>query len=134
MKCVSGPLTPAQVLEELPEIVNLLRLGGIEELLVEFGSGCKLEAQRLWQDTVVGLADLAAFIQRSIEEGIYSPGRADLILQDRDRSFECLFCHESDIHLETEDVSMIEKVNKRWMDKGYKGFKMAAAGEDWEPI
>lgn len=133
MNCVSGPLTPAQVLDELPEIVKLLRLSGIEELLVEFGSGCKLEAQRLWQDMEVRLNDLVAFVQRSIEEGIYSPGRADLIVQDRDRNFECLFCHESDIHVVTEDMSMIEQVNKRWMEKGYKGFKLAA-NEDWQPI
>jgi len=133
MKCVSGPLTPVQVLEELPEIVKLLRVGGIEKLLVEYGQGCKLEMAQLWQDIEVSLSDLMAFIQGSIERGIYSPGEADLVLQDHDHNFECLFCHESDIHLETEDSSFLEQVTKRWMDKGYKGFKLAAS-EDWEPI
>jgi len=134
MTCVTGPLSVAQLLDEVPEIVKLLESSGIDRLLVEYGWGCKLEPGQLWQDIEIPLPELAAFIEASIQQGIYSPGQADLVVQDRDRTFECLFCHESDIHLETEDMSMIEHVNKRWMDKGYKGFKVAAASEDWEPI
>ena len=89
MKCVTGPLTPTQLLDEVPEIVRLLECGGIEELLVEYGSGCKLEADQLWQEIQIRSIDLVAFIQSSIEKGIYSPGHSDLVLQDRDRSFEC---------------------------------------------
>ncbi len=133
MKCVTGHLTPTQLLEEVPEIVRLLECGGIEELLVEYGSGCKLQADQLWQEIQIRSIDLVAFIQSSIEKGIYSPGEADLVLQDRDRSFECLFCHESDIHLATDDDGILTQAAQRWMDKGYGGFKLAAS-EDWEPI
>jgi hypothetical protein len=133
MKCVTGPLTPTQLLEEVPEIVRLLESGGIQDLLVEYGSGCKLEADQLWQEIQIRSMDLVAFIQSSIEKGIYSPGQSDLVLQDRDRSFECLFCHESDIHLATDDDGILTQAAQRWMDKGYGGFKLAAS-EDWEPI
>jgi hypothetical protein len=133
MTCVTGPLTAVQILDEVPEIVNLLQANGIESLTVEYGWGCKLEASRLWQDIEVRLQDLVAFIRSSIEQGIYSPGQADLVLQDRDRTFECLFCHESDIHLVTDDGGLITQATRRWMDKGYGGF-MAAANENWEPI
>ena len=133
MTCVTGPLTPAQLLDEVPEIVKLLQSSGIENLTVEYGWGCKLETSQLWQDIEVRLQDLVAFILSSIEKGIYSPGCADLVLQDRDRTFECLFCHESDIHLVTEDDGLITQATRRWLDKGYGGF-MAAANENWEPI
>jgi hypothetical protein len=133
MTCVTGPLTPTQLLEEVPEIVKLLQSSGIKDMVVEFGSGCKLEAHQLWQDIEIRLLDLVAFIQNSIEKGIYSPGKADLVLQDRGRSFECLFCHESDIHLMTDDDGILTQATRRWMDKGYGGFKLAAS-EDWEPI
>jgi hypothetical protein len=133
MKCVTGPLTPTQLLDEVPEIVRLLESGGIQDLLVEYGWGCKLEADQLWQEIQIRSIDLAAFIQSSIEKGIYSPGQSDLVLQDRDRSFECLFCHESDIHLATDDDGILTQAAQRWMDKGYGGFKLAAS-EDWEPI
>lgn len=133
MKCVTGPLTPTQLLEEVPEIVRLLESGGIQDLLVEYGSGCKLEADQLWQEIQIRSMDLVAFIQSSIEKGIYSPGQSDLVLQDRDRSFECLFCHESDIHLATDDDGILTQAARRWMDKGFGGFKLAAS-EDWEPI
>src|SRR6185295_17819842 len=132
MTCVTGPLTPVQILDEVPEIVKLLQSSGIENLMVEYGWGCKLESSRLWQDIEVRLQDLVAFIRHSIEDGIYSPGQADLVLQDRDRTFECLFCHESDIHLVTDDDGLITEATRRWIDKGYGGF-MAAANENWEP-
>jgi hypothetical protein len=133
MTCVTGPLTTTQLLEELPEIVKLLQTNGIKDLVVEFGSGCNLEANQLWQEIDIGLMDLVAFIQNSIEKGIFSPGQADLVLQDRDRSFECLLCHESDIHLMSDDDAIITEATRRWMDKGYGGFKMAA-NTDWEPM
>jgi hypothetical protein len=122
-----------QLLEEVPEIVKLLASSGIDNLVVEYGWGCKLEPGELWQDIDVRLPDLPAFIQGSIEKGIYSPGQADLVLQDRDRTFECLFCHESDIHLVTDHDGLITEATRRWMDKGYGGFR-AAANENWEPI
>ena len=133
MTCVTGPLTPVQLLEEVPEIVKLLASNGIDNLVVEYGRGCKLDPGELWQDIEVRLPDLPAFIQGSIEKGIYSPGQADLVLQDRDRTFECLLCHESDIHLVTDDDGLITEATRRWMDKGYGGFR-AAANENWEPI
>ena len=90
MTCVTGPLTPGQLLDEVSEIVKLLQTTGIKYLVVEFGSGCKLEPNQLWQEIDIGLIDLVAFVQDSIEKGIFSPGQADLVLQDRDRSFEWL--------------------------------------------
>jgi hypothetical protein len=113
--------------------VKLLQTTGIKNLVVEFGSGCKVEANELWQEIDIGLIDLVAFIQNSIEKGIFSPGQADLVLQDRDRSFECLLCHESDIHLMSDDDTIITEATRRWMDKGYGGFKMAA-NADWDPM
>ena len=133
MTCITGPLTPTQLLEEVPQIVKWLQSNGIDDLVVEYGWGCNLEPGQLWQDIEVRLAELAAFIQNSIEKGIYSPGQSDLVLQDRDRTFECLFCHESDIHLATQHGALIAEAARRWLDKGYGGF-MTAANENWEPI
>ena len=81
MTCVTGPLTPVQLLEEVPEIVKLLASNGIDNLVVEYGWGCKLDPGELWQDIEVRLPDLPAFIQGSIEKGIYSPGQAETVLQ-----------------------------------------------------
>src|SRR5260370_37577976 len=98
MTCVTGPLTPVQLLEEVPEIVKLLASSGIDNLVVEYGWGCKLEPGELWQDIEVRLADLPAFIQGSLQKGLYSPGQAHLVLRDRHPTFECLFCHASVSH------------------------------------
>ena len=42
MTCVTGSLTPTQLLEEIPEIVKLLETTGVSDLVVEFGSGLSL--------------------------------------------------------------------------------------------
>lgn len=133
MTFVTSPLTPTQLLEEIPQIAGWLQSNGIDNLVVEYGSGCKLEPKLLWQDIEVRLADLVSFVQSSIEQGIYSPGQADLVVHDRDRTVECLFCHESDIHLATDHESILTQAAQRWLDKGYGGFKLAAS-EDWEPF
>lgn len=133
MKCVTGPLTPAQLLGEIPEIVRLLETCGIQNLLVEYGPGCKLEAGELWKQVEIRALDVVAFIQDSVDKGIFLPGQADLLLQDRDGIFECLLCRDSDIHLTTQDDGLIVEATRRWMDKGYGGFRMAT-GEDWQPI
>ena len=133
MKCVTGPLTSAQLLEEIPEIVRLLASNGVDNVVVEYGWGCKLQTGELWQDISIRLADLVTFIASSIEKGIFLPGQADLLLQDRDQSFECLLCRDSDIHLSTDNDAILAEATQRWMDKGYGGFKLASA-EDWEPI
>ncbi|HKW98922.1 MAG TPA: hypothetical protein VJN43_14380 [Bryobacteraceae bacterium] len=133
MKCVTGPLTSAQLLEEIPEIVRLLASNGVDNVVVEYGWGCKLQTGELWQDISMRVADLVTFIASSIEKGIFLPGQADLLLQDRDQSFECLLCRDSDIHLSTDNDAILAEATRRWMDKGYGGFKLASA-EDWEPI
>jgi hypothetical protein len=133
MMCVTGPLTPRQLLDEVPEILQLLRASGIDRLLVEYGSGCKVKPGQLWQDIEIRPPELIAFLRASIEQGIYSPGEADIVLLDRDWTFECLLCHESDIHLVSQDDALITAAARRWMNKRYGGF-LATANENWEPI
>jgi hypothetical protein len=133
MTFVTSPLTRTQLLDEIHQIVGWLQSNGIDDLVIEYGSGCKLEPELLWRDIEVRRADLVPFIQTSIDNGIYAPGEADLVVQDRDRTFECLFCHESDIHLATDDEGILTQAAQRWLDKGYGGFKLAAS-ENWEPF
>jgi hypothetical protein len=121
------------LLDEIPQIVGWLQSNGIDDLVIEYGSGCKLEPELLWRDIAVRRTDLVPFIESSIKNGIYAPGEADLVVHDRDRTFECLFCHESDIHLATDDEGILTQAAQRWLDKGYGGFKLAAS-EDWEPF
>jgi len=134
MQCVTGPLTSTQLVEEVSEIVRLLQSNGIDRVVVEYGWGCKpLAAGQLWQDIEIEVPELVAFIEQAIRTGVFSPGEADLMVQDRSHSFECLLCRESDIHLVTEDEAILAQATRRWMEMGFGGFKLAAA-EDFEPI
>jgi hypothetical protein len=134
MEIVTGQITATQVQGEvIPDIVELLRSLGVDDLLVEYGWGCRIDTNKLWSDMEVKVGDLPSLAKRSIEEGIYVPNQCDLILQDRSRTFTFNLCHESDIHLTTENPTLIEKASKQWAVRGYGGFRRSADG-NWSPL
>jgi hypothetical protein len=120
MEIVSKELTAAQLLAEIPAIVEAFRHMGLEELTVVFGwaSGC--ETDRWWQPRFVTSAGLESFIRQHVEERIFLPGNSDLHICDRANIVEFLLCHESDIHLRTEDAATAVTIGQAWDRKGYR--------------
>ncbi len=120
MKIGSGPITSSQVLDEVPEIAKLLRSNGIEDAIVYYGWGTRLEINQLWSPIEVKVEDLPAFVRDSVAQGIFSPGNSDLIIEDKARTLNFLLCHESDIHLMTENQKLINETNRHWSEMGYR--------------
>ncbi len=108
-----------QIVEEVPEIVELLRAHGIEDVIVEHGWGSGLEIDELWHPIPVKARDLPAFVERATKEGVFLPGSADLTIRNLSRSVQFTLCHESDIHLVTDDNSLIDQTSRHWSEKGY---------------
>ena len=119
MKIGTGPITGSQVLDEVHEIATLLRSSGIEDLAVYYGWGSRLEINQLWTPIDIKVEDLPAFVRDSVEQGIFSPGNSDLIIEDKAGSVKFLLCHESDIHLTTENLKLIEETKRHWSEKRY---------------
>jgi hypothetical protein len=119
MRIGSGPITSSQVLDEAPEIAKLLRLSGIDDVVVYYGWGSRLEINQLWTPIHVKVEDLPGFVRDSVEQGIFSPGNSDLIIEDKDGTLTFLFCHESDIHLMTKNQELIDETKRHWREKGY---------------
>ena len=121
MKIGSGPITSRQVLDEVLEIVRLLRASGIEDVIVYYGWGSRLEINQLWSPININLDNLPAFVRDSVEKGVFSPGNSDLIIEDKAGTLTFLLCHESDIHLMTENRNLIDETKRHWREKGYPG-------------
>jgi len=119
MKIESSPLTGVQIAEEVPAIAEILSANGIEDVIVSNGWGAGLTVDELWKPFHVKTRELATFLNSSIGNGVFRPGNSDLFIEDEAKSFEFLLCHESDIHLKTENPKLIEQTAEHWAEKGY---------------
>jgi hypothetical protein len=120
MEIVTRRLNAAQLLAEIPEIVEMFRLNGLEHLTVEFGWGSGQAIDQCWYPHLVSLVDLESFIQRRLNEDVFLPGQSDLFIRDSTNVVEFLLCHESDIHLRTENAAIAKMIEQAWDRKGYR--------------
>lgn len=117
---VAGPLTGEQMLQEVPEIANLFASRGMEILLVEFGLYSTVDSDELWKQFEVPASDLSTFITVRVKKNALSLGSGDLFIGDRERTILFKLCHESDIHLMTENKAFLEQVEHLWTAKGFR--------------
>ena len=114
MKIVSGLMAPEQMLEEAHEIVALFKKLAVQDLVVWYGFGCDCEFDEQYQEIEVKTDDLLGFLSGTIARGVYLPGDADLFIESRPPSILFLLCHESDVHLETDDEQAADHFRARW--------------------
>lgn len=111
---VTSTITTAGVLQQIGEAVNVLKYLGHENIVIQYGWGCNLDYEDLWKPIPVRIDTLMENITKSKEEGIFMPGSSDLYVSDLVGSFQLKFCHESDIHLSTNDRHLFESITKVW--------------------
>jgi hypothetical protein len=114
-------------------ITKVLQGNGVKHLLVKYGWGCNLDIDSLWRDIAVETDGLVSFAHLSESQGIYRLGSSDLIIEDNYHSFRFLLCHESDIHLETHNESLIEAILYGWNLRGLGVLKSGPDGK-WVPV
>jgi hypothetical protein len=132
VEVVSGQQTTEQILQEVSDVSGLFVREGFRHLMVECGWGCKWDSDQLWKANFVDANDLPTFVGALINDGIFTPGKADLFIRDEDQRLTLKFCHESDIHLSTNSGPILEHIVSSWLRKGYGGFERV--GENWLPL
>jgi len=123
MEIITQTLTTEQIRNELGYIVDFFRAHGTEELTVRYGWSCNLPMDELWQDIATTAEGLPRLVERSIADGLYPIGDADLFIRDRPGRVEFLLCHESDVHCESTDMEIVEQVKQQWQKRGYGGYE-----------
>ncbi len=112
-----GPISESAVLDEIPFVCSLFIESGSAVVSVEYGLKCNTDA--LWQPKEIANTELCDWISRSIQDGVYEPGRSDIFIKDRGR-LKVRLCHESDIHVVTDIAVTIQECASRWLAKGYR--------------
>jgi hypothetical protein len=129
MELVSGTLTPEQMLDQIPEISEIFSSLAVETLFVEFGWG----SNEQWTTTQIHTKELCTFVKESMSRSAFIPGASDLFIRDGGQTGQFKLCHESDIHLVTENQALGDRVATLWNKEGLGGHKSAGVGV-WSPI
>ena len=117
MKIGSGPLTSDEILRAIPMIEAILSSSGIDRITVYYGWGTPLEIGDLWKPFQLSISGLQSFADVSLKKGLFSPGNTDLIIEDEKNTVQVLLCHESDIHVITDNTGIIHQFRERWADR-----------------
>ena len=112
------PIAPERIAALVPEIVQLLRGWGIDNVTVTYGYECKLPEDELWQPKKMRVEEVEAFINKSVAVGIFRFGECDLHIEDLDRTLEFRLCHESDVHFESVNAALVAQVAAHWHREG----------------
>jgi len=115
---VTNPLSLDQLEKNIPEITNLkVALG--TPVNVEYGWGCNLPTDQLWQTTLIDFSDLQNFIESARKSGIFKLGASDPHVSDLDGRWSFTLCHESDLHFVSSDRQLIEQIAAMWNSSGF---------------
>ena len=109
-------------------------VGVVQQLCVEFaaatvdvtyGWACNLAIDDLYQDHRMSTSELLPFIARSVTDNIFRLGDSDMYIKDAGGVFEFTICHESDIHFESNDPSLVSRVTTLWSEHGLRSYEVA---------
>ncbi len=78
-----GPISESAVVDEIPFICALFLDGDPAGVSVEYGWACDADIDAFWQPTKIATNQVSDWINRSVQHGIYKPGRSDIFIEDR---------------------------------------------------
>ena len=133
MEIASGPLTRDVYPSAIAQVVDLLRSNGIRNLRISFGWACNCPRDQLYQDVSMPVERLQPFISESEAAGYYRMTENDLHIEDADGRCKFLLCHESDIHLITNDEGLLKQMESVWLASGLKDVYVKRDG-DWQKV
>ncbi len=103
IELTSGILTSRQVQTELEATPEILHRHGLEQIVAFFGYGTTRNSDEMWESHELHVSKLLEFAQQGIERGLFVPGETDLYVEAPDKSTILQFCHDSDIHLKSDN-------------------------------
>ncbi len=135
MKLASGLKTSEQLWTEVQEIAALLTRLQITDLTVYFGYNGSSDDRfddELYQDIEIKADDLLGFLSQSITEGRYHLGEQDFHIQSLSGDITFFICHESDVHLETDNAEVASAMRARWAAQQPPGYEQI--GLEWASL
>ena len=88
------------------------------------GIGCNIPGDEMYQEIQMRTDQLSIFVGDKIAKDVYHLGNDDLIMYDRSVDIEFTFCHEHDIHFESNDHTLTALIESRWLQMGYSYYEV----------
>jgi len=120
---VTEILEKAQWWDVLKMIVQFLQAKDVEQVSVHFGFVIDrdLKGQPQPEDEIVELSDLAAFIQRGMDEGTIEWARgSDFLFHPLGAEMEFMLCNDADLHFASADSSLLLELGHTISSSGIK--------------
>jgi hypothetical protein len=92
---------------QLPPILE--ELLGEYTLTVQYGIGTRLHGSLQYIPMSVSCDMLPFFLADSLEQQIVLPGASDVLIASTNNELSLLFCHESDIHVDGSDKTLMQR-------------------------
>ena len=124
MEVRTEPLTDPVLEDQLDLLYELCLEFDSGEIDVSYGWACNLDVDQLWKDQRIPTSSLPSFVNRSTSEGIVDLGGSDLHIKGVGVAFSFTVCHESDIHFESPDPSLVSRVTSAWSERGLRFYQV----------
>jgi hypothetical protein len=124
MEVRTEPLEKTRLEEQLQSIYELCLELDPQRVAVSYGWACNLDVDSLWQDQRIPTSELGSFVERAISTGIFELGESDLHINGAGRAFSFTLCHESDLHFECDDQTVVMRVIDAWNEAGIRHYEV----------
>lgn len=126
MEVRTQPLEPSALVAQLQAVCELCAALDPVGLDVSYGWACDLEDDDdLYVDHRIGTSALSDFVESSRARGVFTLGGSDLYIKGASVHFSFTLCHESDIHFESHDESLVNRVTQTWAASGLTFYPVA---------
>lgn len=133
MELTTSFIKSEQVQKELDTILDLLKKKNIARVTISFGFDCGVDIDELYVENFIATDELMAFLEQSVADDKYTFGSNDLYIKAAEIDAEFLLCHESDVHLYTENAEILDFIKNKWLKENYEVYQRQNR-EEWQRI
>lgn len=105
--------------EELIALPKYFQRNGVGSVSLSLGMGYPREVVSEHPDRRLRTTQVGSHARRLRDAGVLRLGEADLLISDVENRARVLFCHEGDVHLNTDIEVLADVVRERWIKRGY---------------
>ena len=124
MKFLTQVLTATQWEQEVDNLIHLLQVKGKHELIVSYGWGCDLDMDDLYQEVPLPLSKLQEWVVQAAVSGIFTLGEGTLQIRSQDKEIEFELCHETDVHVMTDNAELAQEIVAGWAAHGLTSYEV----------
>lgn len=132
MKISTLGIDRLQTLDELNYLISFFQSRKISNLHTIYGFSCNLTEEEKYGETPVLTENLKSFVAQSEKNNILNLGNDEFTVISHELDLSFLFCHESNLEIETNKPEIIDHFTERWTKLGFS--VVVWQNNKWEPV